>query len=332
MLLFVIGLPGRLADWCTQVTRHLAEPALYPTTVIRGDSLGEVALGLIRGGTVRAVVCSTGPDCPLRVALAESGRGFIVAVDDPRQAIADLALGEGLAFPEAVRRVASSCAVVSVVLPSPAALAFAGGRNRHDPYEIAAGIASHLGLGLSETGLAELLGEMPGFEPSPGGLDGEEWWSGLPAEQRLVAEGAIGPYFQEEAAIETTGIAWAPELFFSGEGFDEPLHGPVDMTGLPRCLMHGPEILVPPGRWSLSVAMSASPEAVGHVISVEVSGCEPVQQHLIRLPHSGEFEGTTEIVVPESGDRALAIRFSSVRAAFDGTLSLIGARLTPYAR
>jgi len=265
----------------------------------------------------------------LSAALSDAMCPFIIAAEDARKTVADLVAGQGDAFPAAVRRVANSCARISRFILKPTARVLVSDQDGLAPLESALAIGRHLAPRLSEAELAEIGREMSDSFPARSADDLDAWWSMIPNEQRLTVQGALGSYFIDEAVCEPALITWSPELFFPADRPDEPLSGPIDITGRSRCLLQGPDILPAAGRWSLSLAVWFSREAAEHEFLVEITGCEPSQQRLIRVPHAGQFEGSADIVIPEQADQPLNIRFSSLKAAFDGTVKLIGARLTP---
>src|SRR4051794_13782466 len=114
MFPLVIGLPGRFTDRCEALVLALAERALGPTGVIRAERLEQIAISVLGTGASRAVVSSRqGGGRRLRAVLLETGQNFIVAVDEPRKAVAHLIADERVPIAEAVRCVASSCGALA---------------------------------------------------------------------------------------------------------------------------------------------------------------------------------------------------------------------------
>lgn len=325
MLLFVIGLPGGFTDWCANVAARYAERMAGTGERISANSLAELAHELIRHRTASGIVRSTSPNGPLRAALVEAGRNFVVAVGDPRQAIADLTVKEAFDFPAALRQVASSCAAIHSLgaLSGDYALIL---RSEMPGPETAFAIGAHLAAGFGDAEFAAVAKDgAAGIADA--GIDIEAWWSALTQEERAAADGALGAYLNGDATRTETAILWGAELFHRGDTPDQPATGVIDVTGLPRSLLEGPDILLPPGRWSLSIGLWFSAPAVEHEYLVEVFGCDPPQRHVIRPPQNGQFEGAGEITIPEASEMPLKIRLSTMRAAFDGTVRLRGARL-----
>src|SRR5437867_456761 len=122
MLLFVLALPGRFAEWCDALTARLAERALGPTAIVRANTLQEISLGMISGGVSQAVVAARQPGGRVRAALVEAGRSFVVATDDPWIACAEVAQEQQAKLPGAVQEIASSCAALMGYVSAPGAL------------------------------------------------------------------------------------------------------------------------------------------------------------------------------------------------------------------
>ena len=117
MLFFVIGLPGRFAEWCESATMRLVQHEFGSAEPIAADTFEEVTDALLRGGAAHGVVAARHPGGRVRRALAGTGRPFVV-VDDPWASLADLVAGQGLAMAAATRLVASSCAsLIALVQP-----------------------------------------------------------------------------------------------------------------------------------------------------------------------------------------------------------------------
>jgi len=327
MLEFVIGLPGPFGRWCAEVVTRLVEPA-GPVPVIHANTLDQVSLGLIKLGISQAVISSAEPGGRLRATLSTAGRPFILSTEDPRAVFCHL-VAEGASLREAIRKVASSCAAVIGCIGAPGALALRADSHARDPLAAAAAIASHLDLPRSESEIAQIVDGLgsDGILAAP--WDWESLWSGQDEAARAAAIGALGPYAQVFDGNAIEPLHWAPFLFTIGDEAAQPLLGPIDITGRARCLFCGPNILVPAGSWSLLLELALSPEAAEHEYLIEISGCTEAPAIQVRPPRAGHLEGRVDFLVDETSDDPISIRFLSGRAAFDGTLSLVGATVVP---
>jgi hypothetical protein len=160
MLYFVIGLPGRFTEWCDAVTAEIARRALGPTELVRADRLEEISLWMIRAGASRGVVASRQPGSRLRSALVQTGRTFLVVVEDPRTALAEAVHLQGNDVPAAAQLVASSWAGITRYVSSPGALALFRARDGGDLVSTARAIARHLALDGSDANIGEIVANL----------------------------------------------------------------------------------------------------------------------------------------------------------------------------
>jgi hypothetical protein len=275
------------------------------------------------------VVCSASPGGRLRAAIAETEANFILCITEPRQALADLVISEGVPLATALRRVASSWAAIDSVVAMPGALPLIAENNCCAPSETVIAIARHLRIQLSDSELNEIARDHAKNPLVEGYVDAEAWWDSIRDAEREVVQGALAPYRSDGGIGESNSIQWHPELFSPANQPDAPLRGPIDITGLARPLLQGPNIRVSPGKWLVAISLAFSPEAIEHEFLVEIFGCEPPQRHIIRPSQIGRFDGTAEIMISDEEEAPLNVRLSNLRAAFDGTVMLVDAQLTP---
>ena len=328
MLYFVIGLPGRFTEWCDAVTTEIARRALGPTELVRADTLEEISLWMMRTGASRGVVASRQPGGRLRSALVEAGRTFLVVVEDPRTALAEAVRGISNDVAAAVQLVASSCAGITRYVSSPGALGLFRDRDGADPVNTVRAIAHHLTLDVSDAEVVKLVEEL-----AAGGLtfernDGAAQWEGLGADERRVVAGAVGPFVTYLATGNLPPIAWERELFFLGDRPGERATGIIDVTGRARRLLDGPHIMLPPGSWSLSLRLLFSRETTEHDFLLEVVTDRQVASRTIRPQAEGVLKVNLPFALEATTDHPIAIRLSTQRAAFDGTVAVVEARLT----
>jgi hypothetical protein len=287
MYLFVLALPGWFGEWCDALTARLAERMLGPTETIAANTLGEMALNVMRGGATRAVISSRQPSGLLGAALLEAGRNFVVATDDPRLALADLVLRRDTPLAAAVQQVASSCAAIANYVAAPSALKLTRVEGS-DPSRIAHLIVRHLGLMLDEAAIGEIVEDLRVTGLAPDQSAGLGWWDRLQGNERRLAEGAIAPFVSYLTTGNLPPLLWERELFFSGETGAERAADPIDITGRARCLLHGPYVTLPPGAWSLALRLPISPSRSRDRSIIRCrSVCLPgVRRLMARLPCS----------------------------------------------
>jgi|SRR5579863_8541754 len=327
MALFVLGLPGRFAEWCDELTARLARRALGPTAIVRANTLQEISLGMINGGFSQALVAARQPSGRVCAALVEAGRNFIIATDDPRTACAELAEEQQANLPAAAQAIASSCAALIGYLTAPGALIVSPDRDGFDGVATAAAIARHFEFALSDDDIAEIVGDL-----EPAGFAAErqragQWWDSLPTTAREIVLGAIGSYLGDATDGPRSPITWARELFFLGDRPKERTTGPIDITGRARCLIQGPHITLPPGSWSLCLTLQFSREGAEHEFLVEICTDRLLASGTLRPQREGTAAINLDFVLDNLTEQPISIRVSSARAAFDGAIAVVGATL-----
>jgi len=332
MLFLVLGLPGWFAERCQRLTRGLVERAYGSADLIRGDTLEEVALQLLHHGAPSIVLASHNAVGRIRSAIAEAGKPFIVAYDDPMMALAHLVRHREMDLIAATRLVAGGCASVIGFGATPGALVLAAHAVNGDSMSLATAIAGHLGLDVDQNQLDDVVRLADNGDGAGDAQDWLSWWDTLPLAERAIAHGAIAPFIAHFGGAELRPITWSRELFFVGDGSSERADGAIDITGRARCLLSGPDILLPPGLWLVSMIFEFSPEAAEHDFSIEfVGGAAPVRD-MLRPEAGGVVEVETTLEFETLPSHPIYLRLWSERAAFDGTVALRHVRLTRLAR
>ncbi len=327
MLFYVIGVPGRFAEWCETATARLVRHAYGAAELIRADTLEEVTRCLLRSGASHGVVAAHQPGGRIRRALVEAARPFIVVRGDPWTSLSHLIARRGVTLPAGTRQVASSCASIFGFCTTARALAVEG--DDGDLLATARTIADHLQFEIADVEIAELVREigLGGAGSGPG--ISATWRDNLDPGERAIANGAFAPYLDGSTGGWLGPITWAPELFFAGDRPGAPATGGVDITGRARCLLRGPHILLPPANWLLSMTLDVSPEAAEHTFVVEATAGTVVGRAVIRPTDAGEVEANLTLALEELPDQPVDLLLSNERPAFGGHLTLLGVTLTP---
>jgi hypothetical protein len=328
MLYFVIGLPGRFTEWCDAATAEIAQRALGPTELVRADTLEEISLAMIRTGAARAVVASRQPGGRLRSALVKAGRAFLVVLEEPQTAFAEAVQKQPNDAAAAAQLIASSCAGMTRYVTSPGALTLFRDHHGRSPVITARAIAAHLALNVSDADIVEIVSDLAAAGLAFERRDGAARWDGLGIDERRVVDGALGPFVTYLTTGNLPPIIWERELFFLGDRPSERATGIIDVTGRARRLLHGPYIMLPPGSWSLTLTLLFSRETTEHDFLLEVVADRQVASRTIRPQAEGAFEVNLAFALEAATDQPIAIRLSTQRAAFDGTVAVVGAVLT----
>jgi hypothetical protein len=326
MIFFCIGFPSRFADWCDAVTAQLVQCAFGPTNIVSLNTLEELAVAAIRAGTAHLVVCSRQPAGRVATVLSEVQSRFIAMLDEPRDAVQDLATRPGYDVVAATRAVASSCASLLSYVSMSGGLVLSGGRDGRNPFTTAAAIARHLELGVDEVDIANIVGGLNDRGISPLKSDDDNWWNRLQEWEQSLVSGTLDAYVEYFRGGDLRKITWERELFFIS---DEPAASqpvpatrPVDITGRIRFLIYGPFIHLPPGSWAASVIVGLSPEATRIPYIVEVFAGTRLTHIRIEPETEGIIEVNLHFTIDRSIDQPVQIRIHTERAAFDGRLAL----------
>jgi hypothetical protein len=322
MLSFSIGMPSRFAEWCDAVMLQLLQSS-GPAEAVWASTQEEFVNAVIGARSLFVLVKSRFLG-RLQRPLASARLPFIVAVDDPRRALADLVIDQGLDILEATRAVASSCAAIIGCAAMPDALVLHAEADGIDPIAAAKSIAHHLGLegGADIAGIVE---DIAGAGILPNRERHADWWGGLDPIQRSVVAAALEPYGSQLAGGELGPITWERDLFFINDNLPQErlvASRPVDITGAARILIYGPYIVLPPGSWSATIALGFSREAAEISYVVDLVAGNQLGHTRIEPAGRREMEVDLNFTIDEPLDEPIVLRLSSERAAFDGRVAL----------
>ena len=110
MIFFSVGLPSKLAQICDSLLHRLAEAAFGSVEWGALNSLDEIAVAAIRSGAPHLVASSRQPVLRLQTEIVQSGRPFLVALDDLHLALHEAIERPGYDMAAATRELASSSA------------------------------------------------------------------------------------------------------------------------------------------------------------------------------------------------------------------------------
>ncbi len=328
MLFIVVGLPGNFTEWCSALTAALVGKPGRRADLVEADTLQELAASAIKTAGKPASVfvlhCPAGRLCG---ALGHGKRGFVVALDDLRSVLLELVLCRGIELAHAVRLLASSCASVISCSHLPGALVLNADRCRAQPTTIAKAIADHLGIACEAGAIAAFVEELAIDHRSFDDDDATAWWNGLEPAQRQMTMGALAPYLEPDPIGGTLPITWTGDLFAACDRPEQAASAPIDITGRARRLIDGPNIMLPLGEWSLTLTLSCSREAAEYEFQVEVAAGVQLAAAALQPQFEGDAAVRIDFDIDELTDHPVAIRVSTVRAAFDGVISVVAASL-----
>ena len=119
------------------------------------SALEEAALTLIGTDATHLVIGARHADERLLATLAETDARFVLALDDPRMAVADILAETGAEFCAVTRAVANSCPLLTRFSSLPGALTIVGQGGDSDAAAAVSAMARHLRIIINESEAAE---------------------------------------------------------------------------------------------------------------------------------------------------------------------------------
>ncbi len=330
-----LGLESPFAEWCDRVICLLVEKNAGACDCFSGNTPEEVALAAMRGRARGLVIAARQPSPALRSNLAQSGRRFIAALDDPRAALHNLVIRRDVEWKAAIRNTAGSCATMLSCAALPGALVLRAERTVDRPAAAVAAIAEWLKIEAPAQDIAALLASMPDANALLSGCEWEAWWAGLPECDMRLAEGALGGYIEYFREAEIGMMVWGRELFFTGDAPDLAADFAVDVAGPVRYLLFGPYIALPPGSWDATIAIVASREAANLEYGIEIlagSRFQCLARGKVRPIREGLCELHLQFEISPATDQPIEVRIANTQPAAGGRLALGHIVLVPLVR
>ncbi|MBV8334327.1 MAG: hypothetical protein JO358_02530 [Alphaproteobacteria bacterium] len=338
MIFISVGLPGRFGQWCDLVVAQLAGYSSARVTVkswppaadmfgydVIAPTLDQAAFTLLSGDIEHLVVGVKQPDAGLLSALAHTGARFVVALDHPRSAAAEI-LAETEADVRAVTRaVANSCARLIPYPSLPGALLVHADSTRVNTAGTVLAIAGHLGIGGSDVEIARIVERLPETcdfwpttaQPVP-----------VPDTASRLMDGAFAGYEECFAGRGLGAIVWAREMFIVN-GPNTPPIEPFDITGSARILVYGPYIHLPPGPWLARVHIGVSHEASKCTFLIDAYSDGELASVSLQPARGGAYVTDFNFFLSESRGQGVEIRLTVLNNDASGQLAFGNVRLMP---
>ena len=332
MVLFSIGLPSRLAEWCDRLVAQLAERSSNSIETTAINSLEELAVAVIRTRASNLVACSRSPVPRLQNEIAQADIPIVVALGDPRAALRHLVDHAGYAVSDAARAVASSCAAMLAMTKAPRALVLSPD-DAADRRAVAAAVADQFSIRLEPTELSRLVAGLPDAGLEREEADGQSWLTARTEREQTMVAGALDPYIACFGGADLERLIWEPELFFvaADPPTPEPLpaSGPIEITGRVRFLAYGPFISLPAGPWVADVVLGFSAEAAGMSFLIEIFAGAQLAHTRVTATGEDVIEARLAFTIGSDVDQPVQVRICNERAAFDGRMALAYVTMTP---
>jgi hypothetical protein len=335
MIFLSVGLPSLFVEWCDGIICALVGAGVGHFAVLNANTLEDIVLSSIDSYAPNLIICARQPTEDLRAALLQTGRRFVLALDDPRAAFRNLLTKHDSEWKAATRTVAGSCASLIGYGAMPGALVLRADREGRDPHAAATAIGQWLGIELSRDDIDGVLQNLSNSNAQPARAEFDDWWASLPLRDRAVVDGALNGYIEYFSSGRMGQLVWERDLFFVGDDPTASADRVLDVSGPVRYLVFGPYIAVPPGLWSATVALAVVKGAASLAYSVEVFAGPrfvPLARSTIQPSGEGLCETTIEFAVSEATEQPLEFRIANLEPVFAGRLALAHVALSPMAK
>ena len=127
----------------------------------------------------------------------------------------------------------------------------------------------------------------------------------------------------------TRSAIWYGRPTYSFSGTHQRLIGPIDIIGRGRCLIYGPYIRLPAGRWTADVAVAFTDLGGSKNFTIDVATTVKLHEISINLVDQGGVYTSLPFVLDPANESPLEVRGSINNAAFEGRLALGPVTLRP---
>jgi hypothetical protein len=324
--MFLLGLPNHFSAWCEALIAKLAERASGSLLCSSPGSSEELLQAMIEHPSQHILVSCREPGTWLHRIIAAANGRCVVALADPRACVAELAAGPGSNLIEIVRGVANSCATLTSYLSLPGALVLRPEEHSSDPVTTARRIADHLQLPSADEDILAALETIS--PPDHNAVVTVAWENRYNASELSLINGALAAYAEYFTGAPLGNLVWAPKLFIVGDTHQR-LNGPIDITGRGRCLIYGPYIRLPPGRWTADVAVACAELGGDKDFTVDVATTVKLYEVSISVVDQGGVHTSLPFVLDPANESAVEVRVSINQAAFEGRLALDAVTFRP---
>lgn len=339
-ILFAFGMPGVMSSWGVAAVHALAREAFGEYTIIATDTIEDLKQHVQSRSGTHAVLVSQFPEARLSELILRINVPFLLCLEDPIDAVSYLARATEQRDFGLVRAVSASLACLEPLAKASAALVLrrndVGQRSGIDlllkkidqhfstdlTFEQISSALLHVGMTPS---VESPTGEMPKLEDAAaaviaGYLMPKEEVPELSEPLREVARKVLHSLDFGRTDALAPIIFWPRETFLSGDRLGEGLDGSVDLTGGARCLIYGPYLHLPTGRWNAKLLFDVEEDCYGQIFTVEIHAAELLGKLRVCPQGTGSFETAVpvEVVDPRA---PIEVRLMMDSGAIEGRLS-----------
>jgi len=339
-ILFAFGMPGVMSSWGVAAVHALAREAFGDYAIIATDTVEDLKQHVVAQSGMHAVLVSQFPEARLSELILRVNVPFLLFLEDPLDAVSYLARATEQRDIGLVRAVSASLACLEPLANGSGALVLR--RNDIDQSGsidlLLKTMDRHFSTDLKLEQIANALlhvGMTPAGQPLHAGVPRLEEAAaavitGYLTPQEVVPE--VSEALRETARkvlrpLEFGGrqapsatIFWPQETFLSGDSLGQELDDLVDLAGGARCLIYGPYLHLPTGRWNAKFIFDVDEDCQGQIFTVEVHAAELLGRLRVSPQGTGSFEAAVPVDVVDP--RApIEIRLMMDSGAIEGRLS-----------
>ena len=251
---------------------------------------------------------------------------FVVFNDSPMEIVRTL-LNDGMDILSAIRKSTEHLVKLQDLLLSSSAFVFSEKTFLLTFGELISSVASHLKQNLTSLELSNVakrlgrdknLSENSLFEDYFLSRNTSEQTASLTKAQEKLVETCLDP-LSSVSAIQPLSLTWPREVFL-GSG-NNPIKGPIELTGHARRFIHGPKLHLPKGQWIATISFDVGNSDSGNILNIEIHSKIILMRKRYILPSSGNFSSIIEFKNSEPSS-PIEFRFSIDGASTAGFFTL----------
>lgn len=339
-ILFAFGMPGVMSSWGFAALHAVAREAFGDYAVIATDTIEDLRQYVQNRTKAHAVLISQFPEAKLSELILRVNLPLLLFLENPIDAVSYLARCTGQQDFALVRAVSGSLACLEPFENAPAALVMRrneisrrGGidlllkrMDRHFRTDLT---LDQMARALQHIGMAPSTERKPAMPPKleeaaatviAGYMPPQEYGPELDRALHETARKVLLPLNAGHFDMPGQTISWPRETFFSGDRLGESLDDVVDLTGRARCLIYGPYLHVPVGRWNAKLSFNIDEDCYGQIFTIEIHSSELLSRLRICPQGVGPFEVIVPVDVVDPRT-AIEIRLLMDSGAIEGRLS-----------
>jgi len=337
VLFGVFGPSCPMSLWGLHLVRTIVETALGPHDYAAPANPAELKETLAKRQHQHLVLSFNAPQIAISEMFLRARAPIVVFAEDPLAVVAFIALEKQLPSKNALRQAVRSFVLLDLMFTNPDAyLLMRPSRATSLRYCITY-VSEFYQIEADERLIDGVIARLvPEHRPKPGeDFDVQElvarftpaanslpaWFRALPPDEQAVLQDfrrQLSPSL-EGKPLDT--FTWPAQIFHDSAHMDHKMPHPIELTGAPRIIFHGPYLHLPRGRWTASFYFEATETGSPNSIRVDILANQKLELALghSELTHDGNFRVDLkfEVAAPAA---SLEARLVLERGAIEGKI------------